>query len=313
MRQLIIIATISIVLFLLNKIAPVNFLFETKNLSKSAFLVNDSDIDSTIIILNIGDLEDNQIADEIDSIILQAPRAIGLDVCGIGSDSLINARFQEKSVVTILNCSNDTPFGSSIIDNGTDGISRFKTDSPEYFEIKVANAWDKISERRNESELINYKGVTNRFATIDLKDAKAIPLKDKIVLISYLGSTVTYNEQFSNTESGLHQIQHSAFIISTIVNNDFINEGNFMVEALLIIVVVLLNFWVLTVVPVKNPILYTLIAYASMSLVKIGVTVLVFLLFLKGFYLHTNGLTSILVITTLYACLTKSERSSLSN
>lgn len=308
MRQLITIGTITVCLIILNYIVPINFIFDTEKLNTSLFKISgESDMDSTVVILNIGDLKDFETVDKIDSVILQNPRSIGLDLCSISKDSLLRAKYYKNSLVTVLNCSGDSELSSSLIEG--ENASRFKTDSPDYFEIRLTDSWDKIQKRGNEDEFINYKGVRNRFTTIDLKDAASISLRDKIVLVGYLGKTVPPDIYYADLlETGLFQTQYSAFIISTIVNDDFITESNFILDALLILVAVLLIYWLLTIAPIKNAILLTIVAYILMGLVNAGLVGLVFVLFNKGFYLHTSGLTSILVITTLYTCLTKFEK-----
>lgn len=308
MRKLITIGTITFCLIALNYIIPINFIFDTGRLSTYFFPSDiDPDMDSTVVILNIGNLNDFETAKKIDSVILQNPRSIGLDLCSVGKDSLLRATYDKNPLVTLLTCRADSEFSSSLIED--QNASRFRTDRPDYFEIRLTNSWDKIQKRGSKDELINYKGIGNRFTTIDLKDAASISLTDKIVLIGYLGETVSPDIYLVDLwEVELFQIQQSAFIISTILNDDFITESTFFVEALLIVVAVLLVYFLLTILPIRNSILLTLVAYLLLVLINAGIGGAVFVLFDKGFQLHTCGLTNILIITTLYTCLAKFEK-----
>jgi hypothetical protein len=308
MRNFITLCIITVCSITLNYFLPISVVSNRANLNMSLFnAIGEPEMDSTVVILNIGNLKDSEIIEKIDSIILQKPKSIGLDLCNLSKDSLLQTRYQRKPEVTILDCSDDSESGSSLISDDIDA-SRFKTDNPNYFEIRLSDSWNRLQERGNKSELINYKGVSNRFVTVDLKDAKSISLRNRIVLISYLAETIPPDAFDADLlKTGLYQIQYSAFIISTIVNDDFINESNFIIDFLLIVAAVLLIHGLLTIMPVKNAILLTIISFTLIGLINAGVTGLVLILFTKGYYLHTNGLSGILVIATLYTCMTKFE------
>ncbi|HCW06696.1 MAG TPA: hypothetical protein DGG95_04940 [Cytophagales bacterium] len=119
-------------------------------------------VDESIVLLNSGTMEADELGEKIDSLLACHPAVIGLIPCHLQGDiNQLKATYRNNKKVVIANCSYENGSLSRLINEGN-SVTRFAHDNENYFEFKVDFAANsafhqrKIKERKNENELINY-------------------------------------------------------------------------------------------------------------------------------------------------------------
>lgn len=250
--------------------------------------------DTNIILVNIGDLPRQGIAEQIKIINQYKPKIIGIDAFfrsdkGLEIDTpLQNALSEVKNLVLVSKVWNynkntniwDTletshPKFNDFASTGfanllTEGEDEFRTSrsfSPKenvkdkiekHFTVKIAEIYnpktaEKLLSRNNKVEIINYRGNFEKYYTFDVTDIfnpdvnKNI-IKDKIVLMGYMGATLSLhpweelqdkfftplNKKYAGkTYADMFGIVVHANIISMILHDNFINKINEIVSYLI--------------------------------------------------------------------------------
>lgn len=134
------------------------------------------------------------------------------------------------------------------------------------FPIKVLSFYDnnkvkKFLKRGNENEIINYKRNINKYITLDIDDIKyksekLKQIKNKIVLIGYLGPNIKtqvtedifftpMNEMYvGKTDPDMYGIVIHANVISMLLEEDFINSTPSWFNYFITIIIIYLNMFI---------------------------------------------------------------------
>lgn len=134
------------------------------------------------------------------------------------------------------------------------------------FPLKVLSFYDnekvkKFLKRKNENEIINYKRNINKYLTLDIDDIKnnsekLKKIKDKIVLIGYLGPNIKtqvtedifftpMNEMYvGKTDPDMYGIVIHANVVSMVLEEDFINSTPSWFNYVITIFVIYLNMFI---------------------------------------------------------------------
>ena len=285
-----------------------NALFDLRTVPKT---------DPTIVVLTVGKLQPAEIQVKIDSLLLTEPRKIGVNLCHFERipKGLIN-RYQSDDRVVFANC-DDLKTGSlSLIINDEGAVTHFRTDKPDYFELKLTD----FKGRGNSMERINYGSSMDYKG--ELKDSyywiNSTYLKDKTLLLGYMGEYLTdsiyyYNNcrvtplnryyGSSNIPPDFYEIEISANIIRTINDDNFINEVNPVLRILVILAFSLLNVIILTFAKTRWVIVNLIIATMLFILLTGFGSLLMVIVFDKRNYLEMDELPLILIIATVFTVM----------
>lgn len=137
------------------------------------------------------------------------------------------------------------------------------------FPLKVLSFYnkskvEKFIKRKNENEVINYKRNIDKYITLDIRDVmdenveKLKKIKDKIVLIGYLGPNINtpvtedifftpLNEMYvGKTDPDMYGIVIHANVISMLLEEDYINSTPDWFNYVLTIIVLYINMFIFT-------------------------------------------------------------------
>ncbi len=106
----------------------------------------------SIVLLNIGRLDQKELASKIDSLLKCYPRKIGINLCHYDSTEGFVNHFLSKKSVIIANCAEGESQSLSRIVNEDNSVTHFRSDRKDYFEFKI----DLFENRGNEVEEINF-------------------------------------------------------------------------------------------------------------------------------------------------------------
>jgi CHASE2 domain-containing sensor protein len=267
-------------------------------------LRNPPPTDTTIVVVNIGNLNREGIAEQLSIINRYQPRVVGIDVEFTKTkeepvDSLLEATFaQTKNLVlwSKVESGQRQKDGTVVWDTLrkviprfarhahtgytnalTEGDSQFESwrettasekianGTTEYsFATQIAMLYDsakaqKFINRRNEYEIINYRGNTDKFQILDVNDIfeeNFTPdlLKDKIVIMCYMGGEYTNttwdidkyytplnSKQIGRNPPDMYGGVVHANIVSMILHEKYIDEAPEWLAYVLAVVLCLLN------------------------------------------------------------------------
>jgi len=293
----------------------------TKRTKEALFVVrNETDIDRTVVLYSVGKLEPNELQEKIDSLLITAPKRIGVNLCHWDKipKSLIE-KYKSNSIVVFANCRDKRINSLSQIIGDHNTVTHFKTDRQDYFELQLTD----FKGRGNEIERINYGPKLHYpFDKGELTDSyfwfNPDHLKGKTILLGYMGDYLTdsiyyyqdcritplnryYGE--NNIPPDMYDIEISANIMRTINDKDFIDEVNQVVRILIILAFSLLNVTILTFAKTRWTIVNLIIAtLLFIILTGTGSFLLVFM-FDKRYYLEMDELPLILFITTVFTVI----------
>ncbi len=222
-------------LFYLDPVAKAAGDFELNDIAFSKLLPNQQ-LDTNIILVNIGNLNRLQIANQIKILNSFNPKVIAIDAIFTSSkdeiiDSILAKQFENCNnliLVSILKSFNQNEDYYETYDfpierfkkNALIGYANLPTKFGIYsktirsfrphskvknklfpsFAVRIVEAYDKTSyielvKRAKELEIINYRGNFDKFITIDVniidRNSKLDFIKDKIVVMGFLGNTLT--------------------------------------------------------------------------------------------------------------------------
>ncbi|WP_448520356.1 CHASE2 domain-containing protein [Rhodoflexus sp.] len=304
---------ILIVIWLLQQLAiSLDFLnvfeevLQDYNVTDLAFsdLRDPPEADTTVVLVNIGTLSREGIAEQLMIINKYSPRVVGIDVefskpRGEEADSLLEAAFAQTTNLVLwskVEGGRRQQDGTIVWDTLRKVLPRFArhahtgftnalTEGDSQFEswrettptekvadgtversfaTQIAFLYDSVKaqkfiSRGNEYEIINYRGNTDKFLTLDVDDIfkeNFIPetLKDKIVIMCYMGgeyTSTTWDTDKYYTPLNSKQIGRSppdmyggvvhANIVSMILHENYINESPEWLASSLAVLICLLN------------------------------------------------------------------------
>jgi hypothetical protein len=277
-------------------------------------------IDQTVVVLNVGKLKPDELQEKIDSLLIADPRKIGINLCHFDRipRNLIN-KYKSDDRVIFANCEDLKSGSVSLTLNDESAVTHFKTDKSDYFELTLTD----FKGRENSIERINYvprldfpinKGeLTDSYYWFDPDH-----LKGKTILLGYMGDYLTDSIYYytncrvtplnryygqSNIPPDMYDLEISANIIRTIIDNDFINEINQIVRVLIILAFSLLNVIILTFAKTKWTIVNLIIATILFVLLIGFGGFLMVTAFDKGYFLEMDELPLILIITTVFTVI----------
>lgn len=261
--------------------------------------------DTNIVIVNIGKLARGQIAEQLEMLIRYKPKVIGLDALFLQQkDPEIDKRLQKaitsfKNLIMVNKVEDFNP-DSNRYSTLTSSIEQFRTKAaqgfanfPEKsgtfrtirefrptvaFEDTNLNAFaleivkkaapsmiEKLIERENETEDINYRGNYQKFYFIDADELQVNNndfsfIEDKIVLLGYMGETIDdqsledrfftpLNPKYSGrTLPDMYGVVIHANIISMILNENYIDKMSFPLAFFIAFIVGYLNcFFIISI------------------------------------------------------------------
>src|ERR1035437_2029137 len=262
-------------------------------------LLEEQNVDTNIVLVNIGNLSRKELSDEVNVINKFSPGVIGIDAFfetekDQTSDSLLSLAFSNcRNLVMVdkldnfneetkrygslhssitkfkryakggfANLPNDDDMGFRTIREFRP-LEKVKDSTVLAFSSKIVSdykndAFQKLSLRDNQNEIINFRGNYNRFYFIDTY-RYAEPgvdfsiIKDKIVLLGYMGpdlNTKTFEDVFftplneryvGKSFPDMYGIVIHANIISMILNGTYVNTMPMWVSYLLALVMCFMN------------------------------------------------------------------------
>lgn len=298
------------------------FILDLSRITRESLFVlrNEPDIDESVLLFNVGKLNEVDVEGKINYLLLGDPRKIGINLCHWSTrpDYLID-KYKSDDRIVFVNCEHAEAGSLSQIIEEQNTVTHFKTDRPDYFELQLTG----FKGRGNETERINYGpkviGLGNKIELTDLYYwFNAEYIKDKTLLLGYMGDYLTdsiyyyqscrvtpLNPDYGqyNITPDMYDIDISANIIRTINHEDFINEVNQVTRVLLILVISLLNVTILMFVKTRWISINLLIAIFLLFLFNVAASLLLVLAFDKGYYLQMDELPLVLLITTIFTVI----------
>lgn len=282
-------------------------------------LRHDPTFDPEVVLFNSGKLTIEEIRSKIDTLITFHPKTIGINLCHLDQNNTVLFKDLIYSrEVLICSCDPNSKGRSARMVDNPNTTCRFRSDSSNYFEIKLSDSLNRLTKRNNEWERVNYRDPFKSYFHFELEKIEAYShdnIEGKIVLIGYLGDYVTgeildykncritplndyYGEDYISPD--MYDTQISANIISTINEDIFINEINPIVRVGIILAFSILNVVLLTFIRTKWLMLNLFLdLLVFIFLIGFGSFLIVYL-FSLGYYVELNELTLILIITTIF-------------
>jgi CHASE2 domain-containing sensor protein len=260
-----------------------------------------------IVLLDIGYVHLDTVKNYIKVLETFEPKAIGVNLCNIEdkSELLDNYLSQSKKIIT-CDCESNSTNGTSRITTPRNVVTHFKADRDSYFELQLSDKENRLKERRNDIERINFRGV-DRYFNAPLSEIEKIDpgiIKDKIVLIGFLrDSLVTPMNPWygrpGDMQGDMSDAQISANIISTINRSEFITEVSLMFRILIILAASLLCTGLIRLVRTKYNVLNILLALVILvAFIGLSSYIIVYA-FSKNYYLELNEMTVVLIISSI--------------
>ena len=263
-------------------------------------LYPERNVDTNIVLVNIGQLTRTDIAKQINRINSYGPKVIGLDVVFANSensksDSLVaeafnnvknlvlvgildnysekddyynkyyipEPKFSKNAVMGYANL--PTKYGeSSKTIRSFRPYSKVKDNIVSAFALRIVEIYDmdaykNLLSRSKDVEVINYRGNIDKFITIDTdilyKNYNLDFLKDKIVLLGFLGNTLSektfediyftpLNEVYAGRSyPDMYGLTIHANIVSMIIHEKYINTVSAWISSIMAFVVCLINVY----------------------------------------------------------------------
>ncbi|MBZ0246343.1 MAG: hypothetical protein K8H85_10375 [Cyclobacteriaceae bacterium] len=269
-------------------------------------------IDTALVLLNVGIMDIHEIEASLDSIRKCEPGAIGVNLCHFKQDfKYLQQKYSADKRIVFSNCTNGQSFGSSAIIANGNTVTHIRANKSDSFEAKLIG----FNGTSNETEMINYGG--GQFFKADLNNMEwwmtSGFLKGKLALVGYMGDYLTdsiyyftntritpLNEYYgeSNILPDMYDIEISGHVISMFTSGTFINEIGLVERVLVLLLLSVVCVIILTFVRTKWVLLNIFIAGLQfVVLVGIG-SLLIVLFFDKGYYLALDELPLALLIIT---------------
>ncbi len=272
--------------------------------------------DSSIVLVNFGEIDRIGIADIINKLAVHKPKVVGLNVFFYDrrspEDSILrNAIMNLNNVVSVAAAFEDTlqsshsyfvegtTYGVSNITVDTDGTIReflveknYGGEKYESFAASLARSIDKravevLNTRDNEYEIIAYGGGGERYKTIHPWDTNFSTIEEKIVIVGFCGDGFgnSIEDMFFTpikwVESGklfpdMYSSAIQANIVSQILNQEYINRNEWLDTYGNFILAILGTFFFVYIFE-KYPSKHSLIShFATVILILLAISTCVF-------------------------------------
>lgn len=268
-----------------------------------------------MLMLNIGRLEADELKPKLDSLLLCNPGVVGVNLCHYTKDvSAIVKQYASVPNIFFVDCRRKGRGAlSEIIEDGN-VVTHFDCSRRDYFEFLLTG----FKQRGNDREMINYAPEQQSLLMrVELKDTPFWygALEGKTILVGYLGDYLTdslyyykqcritpLNEYYGqeNLLPDLYDTEVSANIIRTIRDRDYIDEIGEVYRIFILLAFALLNVIIITFIRTKWLVVNLIIAALIFVLFTIAGSLLLVLLFDKGYFLALDELPVVLVITTVF-------------
>lgn len=186
-------------LLVVYQLVPINFfrydlLSHVSNGRFTAFGL-DPHPDEGLILLNTGQLQAEEIVQEIEYLLSVNPKIIGLNLCHLEKKQLdVFSGFESDKRVVFCSCDENGRAISAMRIESNGDVAHFYADGPQYFEIQLSGHWDRLQARDNQIERIYYIGSFDRFFHSELKGIANTTLPEGLeniaVLIGYMGDQI---------------------------------------------------------------------------------------------------------------------------
>lgn len=295
-------------------------------------------VSENIFLYNTGTMSDTAIVKQVQGLLALKPRAVGINACDIGRYKTFVSAFANTPNVVTADCPNEGGAQLSGIVGEGNTVTHFRT-STDGFEIKLAGT-ETLKERGNEIEMINFRA--NVFYRSELNDP-LIPdyPEHAIFLLGYMGdelptggirigstpvdmntvfgedvandmyyfksSRITpMNPEFGteNISPDAYDIEISASIISTILDNNYITEVPLWLRACIMLVVCVANAGIIMLLRTRWMILNVVIYVLTFFLMIMAVSLAMVYLFASNVYLNLDGLEILMLIVSVFTVFT---------
>lgn len=311
MKRLIITTAFTLTVILLYQFIDVNlFTIDLpRRVSSELFknLRNNPEIDEQVLILDIGYTHLDTVKIQLELLESLEPKSIGVNLCNIVDSSAVLDNFlrQSKKIVT-CDCIPNSNRGTSRITTSENEVTHFQTDKDSYFELQLSDKINRLEERGNNNERINFRAIEMYFYSplSDIENISPEFVKDKTILVGFLyDSLVTpmnyWYGRYGSLEGDMSDAQISANIISTINRNEFINEVSLLLRVLIILTVSLICTGLIRLVRTNyNAINFLLGLVILIALNGLSAFIIVFA-FSKNYYLELNEMTVVLIMSSI--------------
>lgn len=268
-----------------------------------------------MLMFNIGRLGVDELKPKLDSLLLSGPVIVGVNLCHYQKDmSAFVKQYESIPNIVFVDCQRKGRGALSEIVSEGNVVTHFDCSRKDYFEFLLTG----FKPRGNDREMINYAPTQPTvFQRVELKDTPywyGFP-EGKTVLVGYMGDYLTdslyyygqsritpLNDYYGqeNILPDLYDTEVSANIIRTIRDQDFIDEIGEVYRILILLSFALLNVIILTFVRTKWLAVNLVIAALIFILFTMAGSLLLVLLFDKGYFLALDELPVVLMITTIF-------------
>lgn len=311
MKRLIISTAFTLTIIILYQFIDINlFTIDLpRRVSSEVFksLRNDPGVEMDIVLLDIDYVHLDTVKTYIETLETFEPKSIGVNLCNIEdkSELLDNYLSQNKKIIT-CNCDPDSNNGTSRVTTPKNEVTHFKTDSDSYFELQLSDNDNRLKERRNKIERINFRGVDRYFnaSLSEIENLDPEMIKDKTVLIGFLRDSLITPMNYwygrpGELQGDMSDAQISANIISTINRNEFINEVNVVFRVLIIITVSLLCTGLIRLTRTRHNVVNIVLGLVILIVLNGLSSYIIVFAFSKNHYLELNEMTVVLIISAI--------------
>lgn len=312
-----------IVIVALYSISPIRLLNIEINKDISDHLLstfNSRIANTEIVILNISRLDQEQIVTLLNNLLLNEPKKIGINICGLKNIRSLPKELTENPKIILANCNESVENSLARQIEVGNIVTHFKRNRSDYFEFKFVASLDTLTARVNKSERIKYSGGCSQFAFMCM-DVSAVEdfysdfAKDRIVL---LGTVLSFEEsEISNYTNAritpmntyygqsyiapdMSDTEISANIISSINKNEFLNEVSIYWRTLILLLFVMVQVTIINLINTRWLVLNLILVFISFLLLTMGGSALIVYFFSMNYYLELNEMTLILIVVTLF-------------
>lgn len=333
MRQFVIITAFSLCIILLYRVYPMRIfsLDVSQKVTSNLFnnLKDQPGHDSDIIILNSGALSGSEIKKAVDHLLTFNPDQIAILVCDIDTDqSVITEAYKNNPTVFLAECSGKESLARVVYDDNV--VTHFKTDNLDYLELKLANAANKLKDRTDKLERINYYGAFPPFFHHDLSQLDQVNTEifyRSTILIGYCGKNVSnyqlqyddenrdyakahitplnkdYEFQHEGILPDMYDVQIVANIVKMIREDNFLNEAANLVRIGFMLICSLILVALITLIQTRwlilNLVIYAILFYIFLM----GGTFLIVYCFTHDYYLNIPEYDLVLLFTGVFTIL----------
>ena len=282
----------------------------TQRTRESLFFLRDQpEMDLNIALFNVGELQGTALEDKIDSLLLNQPRKVGINLCHFDQqpEAMIQKYKSDKRVV-FANCAESGTRTLAQVVEKHNVVKYFKTDKADYFEIELAEG----KPRGNKIEMIHF-GSPHEFgsAVAELNETlywfNPEYLAGKTLLVGYIGdylgddidhinscrtTPLNYNYGHGTVPPDMFDIEISAHIIRTLNSGDYINVVNSIVRVLVLIAITMFAVIILSFVKTRMIMVNLVIATVTFILLIAGAALLIVFAFQERLYLNLDEIAT---------------------